>query len=305
MKDLRVAVLMGGPSVEAEVSRKSGAMVVAALREAGISVVTVDIQGTAVKLPADMDVAFIAMHGTFGEDGQIQQILEDHGVVYTGSDPGASARAFDKVLAKECFIEAGISTPKSVVYTGDLDALEGIHWPLVVKPARQGSSVGVSIVHDLESLMNAHRQAKEFDPQVLVEEFIRGREFTVGILDGKALPVVEIRTKRDFFDYQAKYNAGAAEEICPAALDGTMAMRAKMFALRAHECLGCRDYSRVDLMMNEITGQFYVLEVNTLPGMTANSLLPKAARAAGLEMPALCSRMVEMALARRMEAVAV
>ena len=304
MKELRVAVLMGGPSAEAAVSLKSGAMVVAALRQAGMTVLPVEIHGTEVNLPADLDVAFIAMHGTFGEDGQVQRILEDHGVAYTGSDPGASARAFDKVLAKECFIEAGIPTPKSAVYDGDISVLDELHWPLVVKPARQGSSVGISIVHDLSSLLQAYAQAKQFDPQVLVEEFVRGREFTVGVLDGKALPVVEIRTKHDFFDFQAKYMAGEADEICPAPLDAGMAMRAKMFALRAHECLGCRDYSRVDLMMNETTGQFFVLEVNTLPGMTANSLLPKAACVAGLDMAALCTRMVELALVRRLEAVA-
>ncbi len=304
MKDLRVAVLMGGPSAEAEVSRKSGAMVVAALRDAGMSVVPVDIQGTAVNVPADVDVAFIAMHGTFGEDGQIQRILEDHGVAYTGSDPGASARAFNKILAKECFLEAGIPTPKSVIFDG-VNVPEELHWPLFVKPARQGSSVGISRVDDLAALVQAYQQARQFDSQVMVEEFVRGREFTVGILDGRALPVVEIKTKREFFDYEAKYTTGAAEEICPAPLEATITARAKMFALRAHECLGCRDYSRVDLMMNETTGQFYVLEVNTLPGMTANSLLPKAARAAGMELPALCSRMVELALARRMEAVTV
>ena len=304
MKNLKVAVLMGGPSAEAEVSRKSGAMVAAALRQAGMTVVPVDLQGTEVNLPADVDVAFIAMHGTFGEDGQIQRILEDHGVAYTGSDPGASARAFDKVLAKECFIEAGIPTPKSVVFDG-VNLPEELRWPLFVKPARQGSSVGISRVDDLSALLQAYQQAKQFDSQVLVEEFVRGREFTVGILDGTALPVVEIRTKREFFDYEAKYIAGAAEEICPATLDETRTMWAKPFALRAHDCLGCRDYSRVDLMLDEETGKFFVLEVNTLPGMTANSLLPKAARAAGLEMPALCSRMVELALARRMEAVTV
>ena len=302
MKDLRVAVLMGGPSAEAEVSLKSGAMVVTALRQAGMTVLPVEIHGTAVNLPADLDVAFIAMHGTFGEDGQIQRILEDHGVAYTGSDPGASARAFDKVLAKECFIEAGIPTPKSVVFDG-VNVPEELHWPLFVKPARQGSSVGVSRVDDLASLTQAYHQARQYDSQVLVEEFVRGREFTVGMLDGTALPVVEIRTKREFFDFEAKYTAGVTEEICPAPLEPTVAMRAKMFALRAHECLGCRDYSRVDLMLNE-RGQFFVLEVNTLPGMTANSLLPKAARAAGLAMPALCARMVELALARRLEAVA-
>ncbi|MEI8315188.1 MAG: D-alanine--D-alanine ligase [Verrucomicrobiota bacterium] len=304
MKNLKVAVLMGGPSAEAEVSRKSGAMVAAALRQAGMTVVPVDLQGTEVNLPADVDVAFIAMHGTFGEDGQIQRILEDHGVAYTGSDPGASARAFDKVLAKECFIEDGIPTPKSVVFDG-VNLPEELRWPLFVKPARQGSSVGISRVDDLSALLQAYQQAKQFDSQVLVEEFVRGREFTVGILDGTALPVVEIRTKREFFDYEAKYIAGAAEEICPATLDETRTMWAKTFALRAHDCLGCRDYSRVDLMLDEETGKFFVLEVNTLPGMTANSLLPKAARAAGLEMPALCSRMVELALARRMEAVTV
>ena len=182
---------------------------------------------------------------------------------------------------------------------------EELHWPLFVKPARQGSSVGISRVDDLAALVQAYQQARQFDSQVMVEEFVRGREFTVGILDGRALPVVEIKTKREFFDYEAKYTTGAAEEICPAPLEATITARAKMFALRAHECLGCRDYSRVDLMMNETTGQFYVLEVNTLPGMTANSLLPKAARAAGMELPALCSRMVELALARRMEAVTV
>ena len=303
MKDWRVAVLMGGPSAEAEVSLKSGAMVVAALRQAGLTAVPVEIHGTTVNLPSDLDVAFIAMHGTFGEDGQIQRILEDHGVAYTGSDPGASARAFDKVLAKECFVEAGIPTPKSVVFDG-VNVPEELRWPLFVKPARQGSSVGISRVDDLAGLVQAYQQARQFDSQVLVEEFVRGREFTVGILDGTALPVVEIRTKREFFDYQAKYTDGATDEICPAPLEAMVAMRAKMFALRAHECLGCRDYSRVDLMMNEATGQFYVLEVNTLPGMTANSLLPKAARAAGLEMPALCARMVQLALARRLEAVA-
>ena len=204
MKDLRVAVLMGGPSAEAEVSLKSGAMVVAALRQAGLTVLPVEIHGTTVSLPADVDVAFIAMHGTFGEDGQIQRILEDHGVAYTGSDPGASARAFNKVLAKECFIEAGIPTPKSVVFDGET-VPEELHWPLFVKPARQGSSVGINRVDDLAGLVQAYQQARQFDSQVLVEEFVRGREFTVGILDGTALPVVEIRTKRDFFDYQAKW----------------------------------------------------------------------------------------------------
>ena len=303
MKDWRVAVLMGGPSMEREVSLQSGAQVVAALEATGATVLPVEIVGTEVNLPADIDVAFIAMHGTFGEDGQVQRILEDRGVAYTGSDPGASARAFDKILAKECFLEAGVPTPKSLEFDG-ANLPEELHWPLVVKPARQGSSVGVSIVNDLSSLLHGYNEAKQFSAQVLVEEFVRGPEYTVGVLDGEALPVVEIHTKCEFFDYQAKYTDGAHKVICPAPLNAMLASRAKMFALKAHECLGCRDYSRVDLMMNG-TGQLFVLEVNTLPGMTAQSLLPVAAHAAGLDMPALCARMVELALTRRLEAVAV
>jgi D-alanine-D-alanine ligase len=232
----------------------------------------------------------------------LQQILEEHGVPFTGSDQGASARAFDKTVAKECFLEAGIPTPVGVEVNGDLSVLEEMEWPLVVKPSRQGSSVGVSIVHHRAELQKAVEAARQFDPHVLVEEFVKGREFTVGILGRRALPVIEIKTADGWFDYEHKYTPGAAEEICPAPLEPVMAARAQDLARRAHECLGCRDVSRVDLMLSE-SGQFYVLEVNTIPGMTANSLLPKAAKAAGLEMEALCLQLVDMALARRGELV--
>ena len=278
-------------------------MVSEALRRAGVRVTTLDVKGPGFVLPVGVDVAFIAMHGKFGEDGHVQQILEEHGVPYTGSDQGSSARAFDKTTAKECFAEAGIPTPAGMEVNGDLSVMEEMEWPLVVKPSRQGSSVGVSIVHHRAELQKALAMARQFDTHVLVEEFVRGREFTVGILGRRALPVIEIRTPNGWFDYEHKYTAGAAEEICPAPLEPVMAARAQDLARRAHQCLGCRDVSRVDLMLSE-SGQFYVLEVNTIPGMTANSLLPKAAKAAGLEMEALCLQLVDMALARRAELVA-
>jgi D-alanine-D-alanine ligase len=289
MKRLRIAVLMGGPSAEREVSLASGQRVVDALRPTGAVVFPVVVDGAEFVLPAKMDVAFIALHGTFGEDGQIQRILEERGVAYTGSGPEASERAFDKILAKDCFLEAGIPTPAS----GD-DA----KFPVVVKPARQGSSVGVAIVRDRSALAAAIKRAREYDERVLVEEFIRGRELTVGILGPRELPVIEIRVKGALFGYHEKYTAGAAEEIVPAAVDLTVAAKAQRFARLAHERLGCRDFSRVDLMLSD-RGDLFVLEVNTIPGLTPNSLLPKAARAAGLSMTDVCVRMVEMALARR------
>lgn len=303
MKHLRVAVLMGGPSAECDVSRQSGAMVVQALQGTGATVVPVDLAGTEVRLPVNLDVAFIAMHGMFGEDGHLQQILEDRGIAYTGSDPGASARAFDKEVAKQCFIEAGVPTPAHMVLDGDLSVLDELQWPVVVKPARQGSSVGISIVPDRQGLLPAIAKARAFEGAVVVEQFIRGRELTVGILGRRALPVIEIRTKHKFFDFEAKYIAGEAEEICPAQLDVTTTARAQELALRAHDCLGCRDFSRVDLMLSE-TGELFVLEVNTIPGLTPNSLLPKAAWAAGMNLTELCTRMIELALVRRAEAVA-
>jgi D-alanine-D-alanine ligase len=304
MKRLRIAVLMGGPSAEREVSLKSGAQVVAALQPTGAVVLPVEVTGTRLELPGAVDVAFIAMHGAFGEDGHVQQILEDREIPYTGSDAGASARAFDKVAAKELFVAAGIPTPESAVLNGDWSVLDELHWPLVVKPARQGSSVGISIVKDRAALGPAVEKARQYGGDVLVERWIRGRELTVGILGHQILPVVEIRAKSGgWFDYAAKYSAGGAEEICPAPLQSDTTAKAQLFAWRAHECLGCRDYSRVDLMLGE-TGELFVLEVNTIPGMTATSLLPKAARAAGMDLTALCTRMVELAMARRTEAVA-
>lgn len=292
MKRLRIAVLMGGPSTEREVSLQSGKMVIEALQPSGAIVIPVVVEGPEFVVPSNTDVAFIALHGTFGEDGQVQSILEERGVAFTGSDAEASARAFDKSVANECFHEAGIPTPAA------FDELSGLKFPVVVKPARQGSSVGVTVVRHREELGAACAKAQGFDEHIVIEQFIRGRELTVGILGNRELPIVEIRTPTGFFGYHEKYTAGAAVEVVPAPLDSMLTIQAQRYARLAHERLGCRDFSRVDLMLSD-RGELFVLEVNTIPGMTQNSLLPKAAKAAGISMPDLCVRMVEMALARR------
>lgn len=305
MKRSRVAVLMGGPSAEREVSLNSGRTAAAALRRAGwnASEVEVDSAGD-FSLPENCAVAFIALHGRFGEDGTVQQMLEERGVIYTGSGPAASALAMDKTLAKRKFVEAGIPTPRWVVVERDLRPAGDWPLPAVVKPAREGSSVGISIVENAAELNEACLQAWHHDDRLLVEEYVRGREFTVGILGDRALPVIEIRTGHKFFDYRAKYTTGAAEEIVPAPVDALTAARMQDWARRAHDCLGCRDMSRVDVMMDE-AGNLFVLEVNTIPGLTPNSLLPKAAAAAGLSFQDLCDRIVALALVRRAAPVAV
>ncbi|HVM62137.1 MAG TPA: D-alanine--D-alanine ligase [Verrucomicrobiae bacterium] len=300
MKQLKIAVLMGGPSAEREVSLRSGTAVANALAAGGARVVPMDIRDATFTIPADVDVAFLALHGTFGEDGSLQRILDDRGIVYTGSGPEASARAFDKIAAKQAFVAAGVPTPAYEVFeVGQLprSRVARLGFPLVVKPSRQGSSVGISIVEQGDGLDAACELAGRYDPRLLAEQFVSGRELTIGILDGRALPVVEIRPKKGFYNYQAKYTKGATEYLAPASLDRNIESQAKAMALRAHDCLGCRDYSRVDLMLSAV-GELFVLEVNTIPGFTETSLLPKAARAAGIEFPELCARLVQLALAR-------
>jgi D-alanine-D-alanine ligase len=300
MKKLKIAVLMGGPSAEREVSLRSGTAVAKALTATGADVVSIDIRDSAFTMPTDVDAVFVALHGTFGEDGTLQRMLEDAGVAYTGSDPEASARAFDKIAAKAEFLAAGVSTPRYEVFDRahtDWNRLTSLGFPLVVKPARQGSSVGISIVQEEDHLKEACQIAWQYDDQLVVEQFIAGRELTVGILDGRALPVVEVRPKHDFFTYEAKYTKGQTEYLVPAPLDPQTESETKALALRAHDCLGCRDLSRVDLILAE-TGELFVLEVNTIPGFTETSLLPKAAQEVGMEFSELCGRLVQMALAR-------
>ncbi|HLX94392.1 MAG TPA: D-alanine--D-alanine ligase [Verrucomicrobiae bacterium] len=295
---LNITVMLGGPSAEREVSLRSGAAVAAALRSLGHDVRELDPANDSWILPGKMDVVFLALHGTYGEDGTVQRRLDELGVVYTGCDAGASRIAFDKVLTKQCCLKAGIPTAKFLVLNS-----AGTSWPkdwlppLVVKPVRQGSSVGLQFVERVEDWQAALNEALKFDSEVLVEEKIVGRETTVGILGGRPLPVVEVRPKVGSYDYRNKYTAGCTEYFCPAPLDAAATKRIQDAALGAFEAVGGRDYARVDVMVRT-GGEPVVLEVNTLPGMTETSLLPKAAAAAGLNYAQLCQRMVDLALDR-------
>lgn len=249
-----------------------------------------------------IDVAFIALHGPWGEDGKIQGLLETIGIPYTGSGVLASALAMDKAMAKTVLAAAGIDVPNGVVVSKIGDRPE-IAPPAVVKPVENGSSVGVTLVDDAAAYAAAIAEALKYDRRALVEERITGIELTVGVIgpdhDLQALPVIEIVPKRAFFDYRAKYDSGASDEICPARVPEAVAKRAQDIALRAHRALGCRGISRIDLIWSKETDRMVALEVNTMPGMTANSLVPKAARVAGITFPDLVERLVGWALADR------
>jgi D-alanine-D-alanine ligase len=295
---LRIVVMLGGPSAEREVSLRSGATVAKALRSLGHDVFEVDPMDGDFDLPEETDVVLLALHGTYGEDGTVQRRLDKLGVVYTGCDAEASRIAFDKVLTKKRCLEAGVPTAKFLVVNSVKTPWpKGWQPPLVVKPVRQGSSVGLQFVERDEDWQPALAGAMKFDSEVLVEEKIIGRECTVGILADEALPVVEVRPKVGSYDYRNKYTAGCTEYFCPAPFDAAMTRRIQDAALGAFRAVGGRDYARVDVMVRA-DGEPVVLEVNTLPGMTETSLLPKAAAAAGLSYAQLCQRMVDLALER-------
>jgi len=298
VKKLKVTVMLGGPSAEREVSLRSGKAVAQALRTLGHEVTELDPQDDAWRLPDKTQVVFLALHGTYGEDGTVQTRLEELGVPYTGCGPEASRVGFDKALTKQRCFAAGVPTARYVV----LDS-PGARWPIgwdppvVLKPVRQGSSVGLQFVERVADWSAALAEALRHDSQVLMEERVAGRETTVGILAGKPLPLVEVRPTGGVYDYQRKYTAGTTEYLCPAPLDEPTTVRIQAAALGAFQAIGGRDYARVDVMVRP-NGDPVVLEVNTLPGMTETSLLPKAAAAAGLGYAELCQRMLELALAR-------
>ncbi len=300
LKPRKVAVLMGGPSAERAVSLRSGEACSAALRRVGHTVTEVDVKSDDFALPSGTDVAFIALHGTFGEDGQVQAILEQRGVAYTGCGVEASRVCFDKLLTKQALLEGNIPTPAYEILLKGRTRRLLLEYPIVVKPTAQGSSVGVHVVERFDRLDKALDDTFQFGDKALVEEFIAGRELTVGILDNTALPIVEIRPKDGFYDYQNKYTKGATEYFCPAPLDGTITERVCRLSEQAFELLGCRDYARIDWRLRD-DGRPFCLELNTLPGMTETSLFPKAAAAAGIEFDQLCDRMVAMAIQRRKE----
>ncbi len=311
--DFRVMVLMGGPSAEHAISLKSGHGVVEALTCRGCVVnpvtvpqdVTTDEALQFVRISVQRehpDVVFLALHGAFGEDGTVQQLCQELGVAYTGSDPAASRLGMDKIASRRRFERAGLRTPAWRV----VDAASGEHpqqalgtqrVPVVVKPANQGSSLGVAIVQDVEQLAGAIRDAARFDARILIEEFVQGREVTVGIVAERPLPVVEIQAHRPFFDYAAKYTPGQTTYLVPSTLPASVARRAQQAALTAHGALGCRDFSRVDLIIDR-RNRPVVLEVNTIPGLTPTSLLPKAAGCTSLSYDDLCEWITRLALAR-------
>jgi D-alanine-D-alanine ligase len=333
---MKVAVLFGGSSSERDVSIASGAQVAKALREAGHRVIAVDTfrgvlsgveqqnllsQGVAPAPPtehelqlvraktggivqasyfADADVVFLALHGGSGEDGTIQSVFSTAGILYTGADHIGSAAAMDKDLAKRLFVAGGIPTPKWLMAPVSSEhACAELGLPLVVKPNKQGSTIGLSIVKRPDDLPGAIEEAYRHDDEVMLEEFIPGREFTVGILGDRALAVGEIIPKlSDIFDYESKYQPGGAEEIFPADISSQSTAEMQRLGLSAHRALKLRDYSRVDFRMDP-HGNIQCLEVNTLPGMTAQSLLPKSAAAVGISFPALCDEICRLALTRK------
>lgn len=295
---LNITVLLGGPSAEREVSLRSGAAVAAALRSLGHTVWEVDPREPAWELPAPTDVVFLALHGTYGEDGTVQRRLEELGVPYTGCDAEASRIGFDKILTKQRCVAAGIPTARFALIDSPTTSWPmGWNPPVVLKPARQGSSVGLQFVERVSDWNAALAESLRHDSQVLMEEKIVGRETTVGILGGKTLPVVEVRPKAGVYDYQNKYTPGSTEYFCPAQFPAETTARIQSAALGAFQAIGGRDYARVDVMVRS-DGQPVVLEVNTLPGMTETSLLPKAAAAAGIGYAELCQQMVNLALNR-------
>jgi D-alanine-D-alanine ligase len=271
---------------------RSGAAVAAGLREAGYTVKEVAFKTRSVKLPAGIEAVFLALHGEFGEDGQIQSILRKKGVPYTGSDPGASEASFDKRRCKAILDAAGIPTPRwEVLKKGQARTLP---LPVVTKPPRQGSSIGIALAKTRAAFPKAMAESLKYDREVLVEAFVPGHELTVGLVDGVVLPVIEIRPRGGFYGYKQKYTKGETEYVCPAKIPAARAARCRALAKATYDALGCRGLGRVDFRMTP-KGELFVLEMNTIPGFTETSLLPKAAARAGIGFSALCARIMETA----------
>ncbi|MCB5184385.1 D-alanine--D-alanine ligase [Methylobacillus gramineus] len=334
---LKVIVLYGGTSEERDVSIASAAQVIPALRAAGHDVLALDtvagllsetdehhmLNAKVHTSPADVqslsgntllsstflhntpsvmdaDVVFLALHGGTGEDGTIQALLDMAGMTYTGSGHLASAVAMDKDLSKRLFVAAGIATPAWQMLPPAGEAFHLVlEYPLVVKPNRQGSTVGLSVVHRPSELHEAIALARQYDNEIMLEQYIAGRELTVGVLGDQALAVGEVILEaRQIFDYQDKYQSGAVREVFPAELSPELISEAQVKAVKAHQALKLDDYSRADFRLDP-DGQLWCLEVNTLPGMTATSLLPQSAAAVGISFVSLCDRICRMALTRR------
>jgi D-alanine-D-alanine ligase len=310
----RVAVLKGGRSLERQVSLKSGARVEDALERLGHEPIPIDVGGDLVdRLRRESpDAAFVALHGRDGEDGTVQELLEIVGIPYTGSGVSACIRAADKVLAKHVMRDAGIPTPDFYAFNetafrelgaaGALPAIEErLDFPIVVKPASQGSALGIKFARTPADVPTALVAAFSYDRKVLLERHIQGRDLAVSILDGpagpEALPIVEaVPRQEDFYDFTARYEIGRTSFVCPAELDGDASAHAAELALAVYRVLGCSGFARIDLMLDNASGELSVLEANPIPGLTETSLLPQAAEAAGIEFDRLIERILSQAL---------
>ena len=304
---LKVGVLMGGVSAERAVSLKTGAAILNALRERGVDAVAMDVKRDLVELIEEtpIDIAFVALHGTVGEDGVIQGVLEYLEIPYTGSGVLGSAICMNKVVSRDLCRVHGIPVPQGTVVDANLNtvdhgpALDELGLPVVVKPVEQGSTVGVTIVRDKDHLREAVELALNYGEVALVEKYVPGKELTVGVLGEEAFPVIEIRPKSGFYDYESKYTPGMTEYLVPAPLDSETAVRVQELALKAHKVLHCRGATRVDFRLSDEDGVPYFLEVNTIPGMTETSLLPKAAAVAGYSFGDLVIAILKEAWERR------
>jgi D-alanine-D-alanine ligase len=298
-KDKRVGILMGGLSSEREVSLNTGKNVLRAVQSKGYDAVgldwTPDQDLTTLLRDAKVEVVWIALHGTYGEDGCVQGLLECLKLPYTGSGVIPSAAAMDKLISKDVFRQNDVDTPAHVVLRDGDDphaAAARLGWPVVVKPSREGSTVGITIVKDASGLSAAVDLARKCHGQTFLEAFVPGRELSVGILDGEVLGTVEIRPKMEFYDYQAKYVTGDTEYLVPAPVSAVADARCRELSRKAYVALGCQGHSRVDVRLDP-GDNAYVLEVNTLPGMTGTSLLPKIAAHAGMDYATLCERILD------------
>jgi D-alanine-D-alanine ligase len=322
MTPKRIAVLKGGPSLERQVSLRSAARVEDALEDLGHEVTAIDVGADLLTRleQSDADVAFVALHGRGGEDGTVQELLEIVGIPYTGSGVGACIRSMDKVLTKHLLVEAGIPTPDFFAFSetafrelGAARALPAIEerlgFPLVVKPAAQGSALGIRFARSPEDVPEALVAAFSYDDKVLLERYVEGRELAVGVLEQggepQALPIVEALPKEEyFFDFEARYEIGKTDYVCPAELAADITARAQELAVATYGLLGCYGFARVDMILGA-DGEPQVLEGQAIPGLTETSLLPQAAEAAGVSFEQLVERLIELALARPATAAAV
>ena len=330
----KIGVICGGLSSERDISLSSGDAIYAALIKEGMDAQIVDLT-TEFRLEVEeiikdsgIDIAFIAMHGKFGEDGKLQAILEEMDIPYVGSDSLASAFAMDKIASRRLFAMHNIPVPNYLILNRDNKDIfklgqfspppvnpgdfppeadapwaqtrgAGLSFPFIVKPQSQGSSIGISLVRHTDEIDRALDIAFDYNDNIIIEEYIKGKELTVGILENRALTPIEIIPKNTFFDFQAKYSKGLTEYILPASIDLSLEKQIQYLSLKAHKALGCRHFSRVDLLLDQDNNPF-ILEVNTIPGFTSSSLLPKAALFEGITFTQLCIRLLEMSLSERM-----